>query len=504
MQKTEVIAPTHPGAGSTLQRLFETDFTRAKPFAVLAAVFLLSRLPYINHGHGTDPDAWRVAMTAQHLLHTGDYFPSRLPGNPLHELIMTVFIPGGWIATNIATALVALAGVYLFAKILKHHRLPNPGLVTAGYAFTPLLYINSISTMDYMWTLTFLLAAYLMTMNRQALWAGVFVGLAIGCRLQSAIFLLPLAFYFWRAGQWRSVLPFGGAAAGVAAIAFAPVLVTYGLEFFTYYDASVGYQDVIRLLGKEALGILGGLGVLAGAAISLPRLTKLPGDAVRDPAVGVWLLIIVLYFVTFTRLPHEIAYLIPTFPFGLLIMARYFNRIALAGAVSAIVLAGIIDITTESDAIGPSSFTTASVGRGLILSNGVTMDAQREFVEGVLEAEVPNHSVVISGFVFPQLAIRDADNLDSRILQRDYEAISMLSDRGEAVDEERDIRYVWLLTFETYEALRSQGYNFFLVPDAQGGTAALYDYRPTMLGATYLKLDKQSPSAGKGTASTDR
>ena len=85
-----------------------------------------------------------------------------------------------------------------------------------------------------------------------------------------------------------------------------------------------------------------------------------------------------------------------------------------------------------------------------------------------------------------------------------YGAISMLSDRGEAVDEERDIRYVWLLTYETYEALRSQGYNMFLVPDAAGGTAALYDYRPTLLGASFLKLDKQSPSAGKGTASTDR
>src|SRR5690606_6990837 len=105
---------------------------------------------------------------------------------------------------------------------------------------------------------------------------------------------------------------------------------------------------------------------------------------------------------------------------------------------------------------------------------------------------------------FPQLAVRERDNLDSKILQRDYAAISMLSDRGEAVDEERNIRYVWLLTYETFEALRSQGYSLFLVPDAAGGTAALYDYRPTLFGASFLKLDKRSPSAGAGTASTDR
>jgi hypothetical protein len=80
----------------------------------------------------------------------------------------------------------------------------------------------------------------------------------------------------------------------------------------------------------------------------------------------------------------------------------------------------------------------------------------------------------------------------------------MLSDRGEAVDEARDVRYVWLLTYDAYMALRSQGYSFFLVPDAAGGTSALYDYRPTLLGATFLELDRFAPAAGAGAASTDR
>jgi hypothetical protein len=503
MQNTKALSTTALPSFN-LNRLIETDFTQLRPFAVLAVVFLLVRLPYLNYGYGTDPDAWRVALTAHHLLETGDYFPSRLPGNPLHELIITLFIPGGWLAANLATALASLAGVYLFAKILRHHRLPYAGLVTAGFAFTPLLYINSISTMDYMWTLTFILAAYYSMVSGRSVWCGVFIGLAIGCRLQSVILLPAFAFYLWRANDWRDVFPMGFAAGGVAAICYSPVLNVYGLDFFNYYDAKVGYQDVVRLLGKEALGILGGLGVLAGAAISLPRLAKLPADAIKDPFVGSWLVIIAVYFASFSRLPHEIAYLIPVFPFGFLLMAKYFTRAALIGTIAAIVFAGVLDITTESDAIGPSSFTTASVGRGLVLSNAQTMAAQHDFVDEIMKADVPDHSVVIAGFVFPQLAVRERDRTDARILQRDYQAISMLSDRGEAVDEKRDIRYVWLLTYEAYEALRSQGYNMYLVPDAAGGTAALYDYRPTLLGASFLKLERQSPSAGKGTASTDR
>ncbi len=110
----------------------------------------------------------------------------------------------------------------------------------------------------------------------------------------------------------------------------------------------------------------------------------------------------------------------------------------------------------------------------------------------------------MTGFIFPQLAIRERDHLDARILQRDYGAISMLSDRGEAVDTDRNVRYVWLLTYETFEALRSQGYSMFMVPDAAGSTAALYDYRPGIFGTTFIALKQASPSIAQGTGETDR
>jgi hypothetical protein len=132
------------------------------------------------------------------------------------------------------------------------------------------------------------------------------------------------------------------------------------------------------------------------------------------------------------------------------------------------------------------------------------MSIQHDFVDDIMRNELPNHSVVLTGFIFPQLAVRERDRLAARIVERDYEAVSMLSDRGEAVDESRDIRYVWLLTYDTYQALRSQGYAMYLVPDAAGSTPHLYDYRPRLFGATFIELDRFAPSAGKGTAATDR
>src|SRR5215203_5799839 len=102
-----------------LTALFDRDLTQRRPFVIRAVVFYLARLPYINEGYGTDPDAWRVVMTAQHLWDKGQYFPSRLPGNPLHEYIVTLLLPGGWLLTGFATMTVALVGVYVFGRILK-------------------------------------------------------------------------------------------------------------------------------------------------------------------------------------------------------------------------------------------------------------------------------------------------------------------------------------------------------------------------------------------------
>jgi hypothetical protein len=505
METTQALDTRRPDFSAVLARAAELDLTRPLAFAALGVVYLLVRLPFLNYGYGTDPDAWRVALTGQYLIEHGQYFPSRLPGNPLHEFVIAPFVPIGWVATNFVTALASLAGVYLFAAIVSHLRVPNAAIITVGFAFTPLLFINSIATMDYMWALTFALAAYYATLKGAPVWTGVFIGLAMGFRLQTAIVGLPLAYLMWREGHLRQVVPVSLAAGAVALLAFTPVLVTYGVTFMNYYDEAVGYQTVIRLLGKEALGVAGGVAVLVGAALSWRRLRELPSDVRRDVQVTVWALLIFLYFFSFLRLPHEIAYLIPVFPFGYLIMARYFSRPVLAGVVAVVLAAGIVDLTTPGDGlVSPGDLAGARPGKGLVLSNVQTMENQRLFVEDVVTSDVPPHSVVMAGFVYPQLAMRERGRLDIGIIEKDYAAISMISDRGEAVDRERDVRYVWLLTYDAFLALKSQGYQFFVVPDAVGGTSHLYDYRPQLFGATFLELDRASPSAGPGTASTDR
>ena len=498
-------------AAALLDRAVEVDFARPWAFLALGIVYLVSRMPFLNLGYGTDPDAWRVALTAHHLLDTGEYLPSRLPGYPLHEFVTVPLVNAGWVWTNLSTVLVSLLGVYLFARLAAELRLPARGAITIAFAFAPLLWINSVMTMDYMWALTAILGSYLLTMKGRPGLAGACLGLAVGFRMTSGAVALPLGLLLWRdppggraGGRTRDVARFVVALLAVSLVAYSPVVAVYGLRFLHFYDASVPWQSFLNRLGKDGLGVLGALAVLAGLVLSRRNLRRLPEDVRADPHVLVWVAVVVLYFVSFARLPHEIAYLTPVFPFGLFLMARYFRPGALRFALAVILLAGFLDITSPGETVNLETFTNARLGGGMLFSDLDTLRNQMDFAYDVREAEVPRHSVVLTGFIFPELAVLHRDELSPGILDHDYGAISMLSDQGEAIDEERDVRYMWLLEYDDFRALEEQGYHFYYVVDARRSTAGLYDYRPPYFGAKELYLEREPPSVGEGTAKTER
>jgi hypothetical protein len=496
-------APAPQHAGDSLSRALSFDFAQPLAFGALALAYVISRLPFVNIGYGTDPDAWRVALTAHWMWDHHEYYPSRLPGYPIPEFASAAVIKGGWLATNLLTVFISLLGLWFFARIVSKLDVPNRGIVVLAFAFTPLLWINSMTTMDYMWALTFILGAYYFLLDRNVVLAGVMLGLAVGSRSTSIVFVLPLVMYLWRDGHRDEIRSFVVSMLGVAIVAWSPVYWEYGPSMFNFYDSDVGYLNVLRLLGKDTLGLLGSMAVIAAFAVSLPRLRRLPIDAVRDVHVGVWLLAIALTVLTFTRLPHEAAYLIPVYPFGLLLMARYFHAAVLSAAVSVIVLAGFVDLTSPGDEINTEAFTNARLGKGLVLSNRETMLAQRSYVRDLREVEVPENSVVAIGFVYPQFAVENRERFEVGILEEDRGSISQLSDKGKLEDPERNVIYVWLMEYDQFQAYRNLNKNFLYTLDAGRSTIGLYDYRLGFWGAKLIDLGR-TPSGGSGAARTDR
>ena len=515
MEATQAIAPDAGGllaqARRWLDRLIDLDFTAPFAFAFLAIAFIGSRLAWIDHGYGTDPDAWRVALTADYLWKTGDYLPSRLPGYPLHEFVTAAVIKGGWVWSNLITVLASLAGVYVFALLAKKLDVENRGALTLAFAFAPLLWINSAMTMDYMWALTFVMAAYLALLYKHPSLAGLMLGIAAGFRLTS-LFMLPV---FWvlilRTKERGQLRPLTLTSIALTLAAFTPVLMRYGITFLNFYDESVPLGEFIKRIGKDGLGVVGALALVVALLVSLPRLRRLPADLMRDPHVLTWTLAIVIFFVSYTRLPHEIAYLIPLFPFGFFLLARYLSRSALVALLAVIVLAGFVDVTSPDDSIGlsTSTFTSARIGRGMLLSDLDTLRGQMRFAREVREMTTTNPNirrpaVVELGFIYPELAVLYKDELQLATLEDDVDAISQLSDKGIAVDQQLGIQYVWLLEYDDFVRFQNEGKTIYLTPDAARSTFAVYGYRPGYFGAIELPFQREGAPWAGGAATTDR
>ena len=300
----------------------------------VAVVVLASRLPFLDAGYGSDPDAWALARAARAMARTGTYTASRMPGFPVHEIACALLGPTRPVVLNAATAACSAFAVAAFVLILRAVGSPAPVLGGLALAFVPAVYVHSTNAMDYLWSLAFVLGALYLVLRRRALAAGVLLGLAIGCRITAGAMLLPLALLLPR---WRAAARLAGAALLVGGLAFVPVVWRYGLRYFSFHeDAGYPALAVVATRGTlEVWGQLGLISLLGGIAACVlgrrraarrERASGLPGARVP---LACWLAI-VLYVIAYLRLPHESAYLIPVVPFAILLLGRALPRPAFA------------------------------------------------------------------------------------------------------------------------------------------------------------------------------
>ncbi len=290
----------------------------------LALVTLFSRLPFLLPGYGSDSDAWLLANTARAIAESGRYTASRLPGYPVHEGVSALLWQGGPLALNGATTVASVVATLCFGLALRTLGVRNWSWWALAMAFTPVVFINSVVAMDYVWALAGTMAALWQVLRRQPVLAGVALGLAIGCRITTGAMLLPLALLLC-AGvgkhRWRSLASFAAAAGLIGAACFVPVVLTHGRGFFMYYDS--GYPpwgDIMVRATHEVWGTMGLLSVAIGLVLAA-RSACVPGPVppwCLSAAAGI---VLALYGWAYLRLPYEAGYLIPLVPWVLLFIS---------------------------------------------------------------------------------------------------------------------------------------------------------------------------------------
>jgi len=461
-------------------------------FVVVVILVFVTRLPFVDAGYGYEADSWRVANAAKDIAQTGQYTASRPPGYPVQEIICSLIVGGGAIALNSASAFLCAIAAGFFVLLVKALGFRNYFLAALALAFTPILYVCSVSSKDYPWALAFIMASMYFVVRRKPLIAGVLLGLGIGCRL-SSVLVYPVLFLMLLKdggikGNLKDILKFTSGTLLLGLLSYVPVVLRYGFGYFeipSIYLEKLPDADVI--IHGATVGVWGRIGfwaILLAIALVIIRLIvtrlNIPGPATgRRYDTIAWIVAVCLYFAVFTRLPHQSGYLIPAIPFVILLLLRYLGRrMMIIIGLLLIISPFFCTIIPESENAKSQSSKNlvhfSFIGkqyaldwRGAILRDHAVRIERLKFLNNVMTSvdRLDKKSVVVSGSWGPQL----------RFLLRD--------------DPQGMAKYVYLLNEAEIRGYLDDGYSIWYLPGQLQLNRNVHGIDLTAYGARQLYLD---------------
>lgn len=297
----------------------------------------VSRLPFLSAGYGVEEDSWGIALAAYNTFTTGIYEPSRFPGHPVHEFIYSAFWGLPPFFYNASSAFFSAIATVFFSLILKELTFKHYFIAALAFAFTPVFYISSTYTIDFVWTIAFILISLYSLLKKYYVLCGVFLGLAIGCRITSGAMLLPFAIIFWENKNFQKNIIIGLKILipliVMVFISYLPLMLQFGSSFFMYYD-QFPYPSIAKVFYKMIPGVFGFLGVMAILisiiSIYVNRKKVVAGElfekGLEKKIVWSAVAVIVLFTFSYFRLPQKSGYMITIIPFVILLFGYFLNR----------------------------------------------------------------------------------------------------------------------------------------------------------------------------------
>lgn len=315
-----------------------------RPSLLIVACMLLLQLPLVWMGQGADQDSVRVIRSAVTMIDEHRYTASRSPGYPVHEIGTAVlYSAGGVILANLGTVAMSVLCILSFLKIATHYQIPNRHMLALLIIVNPIYWVNSTSTIDYVWALGFSLCGFYLILKRHFVLGGILFGLAIGARLSSGAILVPLllAEVWFERKNWRVVrgcMLSSVLVALVGMLCYLPLFVASNntLGFLGYYMGDFGVLGhVARFVYKNIYlwGLPLSIGLVAVLIFSVKDFRSSIRDSLTGRIIVISLGIVLAVEVTFLRFPLEMEYLLPILPFVALLIGhttRKYPRIVVA------------------------------------------------------------------------------------------------------------------------------------------------------------------------------
>ncbi|MEK6614575.1 MAG: hypothetical protein AABZ32_00455, partial [Bacteroidota bacterium] len=153
---------------------------------------------------------------------------------------------------------------------------------------------------------------------------------AIGFRITSGAMLIPFCFLLLPISKnLKDILILTFATGLVGFLTYLPVIKTYELSFFTFAD-QFPYPNLPKVLYKATIGVFGTVGlitILFFAVLLLARKVSTKEKIVvsKMPVKLFWasVAVIIIYIISYLRLPQKSAYFIPTIPFIILLLGYF-------------------------------------------------------------------------------------------------------------------------------------------------------------------------------------
>lgn len=370
-----------------------------RSFILLIAAVVISRIPLLFGGFGADGDGWRVAKSALTLWNEGNYHVSRFPGFPVYEILQAPLVAlGGSVGSNISSLIIFIISIIVFRKIILQWNIPNYDLLLVSYAFLPILWKNSALTMDYVWGLCGITICVYLLMNKRILLAGIVLGLAAGTRITQIIYILPF-FFFFEKGERKQWLTFASYAIVTAIACYLPVILSANYFFVVHdYLADVRNYSTIKRIGFFFYRFLYSIGLLGWVSITFVLYSKriTITELLRSKYLVVSISAVVTGTIMFGILSDEREYLIPIFPFFLILLAYISSRKQFVVITIALISYGFVSVDLIEHSVANPRLKL-NIAKGFLVKEFSDRKEINERRLQLAQTPVPDSSFVMIG-----------------------------------------------------------------------------------------------------------
>lgn len=260
----------------------------------------------------------------------------------------------------------------------------------------------------------------------------------------------------------------------ISSLLFLPLFVQYGLKFITYSSANFTLKETIIYAGYnfiELIGWLPAIFVLLIFPLSLKILLKKIIE--KDKYTLFLISAIVLIFILYIKAPYESGYLIPTIPFGLLLLNKILRKKLIVIFCILLLLNSFIYFNIIEKNKELNIEFNGAIHDGMIKKDIDARTEQMSFTQKLLNANI-KHSVIIIGWYLPIVSYFNKKAKSTNNL-----------------DFENDNIYKGLMPLDELQDFQKKDYSCYYINEMDNYTKRIYNFNLMDYNCMYLNVEKK-------------